>query len=933
MLFGAGPSPASPPTSPRSEVWTANGTIRAIVEANGVIYLGGDFTQLTSPNGPTPTFSRNHLAALYASTGLPLSWNPNADGPVNTLALSPDGTILYVGGEFTHVGGQPRNRIAALAVATGLATAWNPNANGKVHAMVIACNVIYAGGEFSMIGGKPRKYIAALSAASGNAMAWDPVSGGVVRTMGLGDDEDTLYIGGDFTTIGGLARKYIAALDTLDTLTSAQIAKPWKPNANARLWTLLVAKDTIYVGGEFTSIGGEARNRIAALDAERNSHNALPWNPDANNKVTSLALSAGATLFAGGSFTRIGGKDRQHLAELNAADDIDLAASGNATAWNPSADSTVWALSRVGVALSTGGEFLTIGGNPRNALALFGTNSSQGSPQGGRGFWSQQPTWDPPIVPNNFGATHFDVDIRGISRMVTLDIDAEIDSLNLVEGGAVEVTQGSLFIAAAPGIQDRGTLVVGNGRSLLALVDITVSGLGPLRLNGPMAKLGVVAVPANPCWLNGAGHTIAGFGQIVGRFSNGGIVMADMPGEILGIDNPDVFMNSGLMQATNAGMLAIGDPGLRSEARGQPTLFNDGLIEAKDGGVVEIAGVAVAGTGDYLVDGGTLKLRADALFDASIAGTNLDVLNGGLVKALNDSTIDLAGMVTLSSGGAYQGAADSTASLTAQDIIVSTDGSLGGHLSIDGGMEVNGNRSVGIVGCGPHLARGCVPPVLSAAAMSMLTVGQAARARIALGDGDLTFNGLVQIDIGSNAIVTVYGNFKNECTDPFLFDWQGSLNLAGAAQSFELAGADVGPRNPAGFQDNFAMGTLAIAANDVVDFVDQFDNVPAEGCEALYVHMLTLGAGAAVRLHGCRVYYETLANHGASVTLEGGALMSTHAGDLNGDQAADLSDADIFANVLLGLDTDPAHVAAADLNGDGLIDGSDIAFMVEILTQ
>ena len=42
---------------------------------------------------------------------------------VETLMLS--GSTVYVGGEFTSVGGQQRNRIAALDAQAGIATGWN----------------------------------------------------------------------------------------------------------------------------------------------------------------------------------------------------------------------------------------------------------------------------------------------------------------------------------------------------------------------------------------------------------------------------------------------------------------------------------------------------------------------------------------------------------------------------------------------------------------------------------------------------------------------------------------------------------------------------------------------------------------------------------------------------------------------------------------
>ena len=80
--------------------------------------------------------TRNHIAALDASTGLATAWNPGADGrnrrngDVGALAVS--GSTVYAGGYFTSIGGQTRNHIAALDASSGLATAWDPDANGTV---------------------------------------------------------------------------------------------------------------------------------------------------------------------------------------------------------------------------------------------------------------------------------------------------------------------------------------------------------------------------------------------------------------------------------------------------------------------------------------------------------------------------------------------------------------------------------------------------------------------------------------------------------------------------------------------------------------------------------------------------------------------------------------------------------------------------------
>src|SRR3954452_16912746 len=62
-----------------------NGAVNAVVYANGVIYVGGDFTAAIR-NGQT--IPRNHVAAIDEATGNVLPWNPNTNGDVDALAVS-----------------------------------------------------------------------------------------------------------------------------------------------------------------------------------------------------------------------------------------------------------------------------------------------------------------------------------------------------------------------------------------------------------------------------------------------------------------------------------------------------------------------------------------------------------------------------------------------------------------------------------------------------------------------------------------------------------------------------------------------------------------------------------------------------------------------------------------------------------------------------
>ena len=89
------------------------------------------------------------------------------------------------------------------------------------------------------------------------------------------------------------------------------------------------ADGKILVGGDFTNIGGQTRNRIARLDATTGL--ADSFNPNANNDVDSIAVQADGKILAGGIFTNIGGQTRNHIARLDAT-------TGLADSFNPNAN-------------------------------------------------------------------------------------------------------------------------------------------------------------------------------------------------------------------------------------------------------------------------------------------------------------------------------------------------------------------------------------------------------------------------------------------------------------------------------------------------------------------------------------------------------------------------------------------------------------------
>jgi hypothetical protein len=139
----------------------ANGVVRVVVlQPDGKILLGGDFTML-APNGG-PTVMRNRIARLDPDGTLDSTFDPNANNTVNSIAVQAGGKIV-AGGSFTAIGGQQRNRIARLEATTGSADAFDANATDAVLAIALqADGKIVAGGFFTNIGGQPRSRLARL---------------------------------------------------------------------------------------------------------------------------------------------------------------------------------------------------------------------------------------------------------------------------------------------------------------------------------------------------------------------------------------------------------------------------------------------------------------------------------------------------------------------------------------------------------------------------------------------------------------------------------------------------------------------------------------------------------------------------------------------------------------------------------------------------
>jgi RHS repeat-associated protein len=118
------------------------------------------------------------------------------------------------------------------------------------------------------------------------------------------------------------------------------------------------------------------------------------------------------------------------------------------------------------------------------------------------------------------------------------------------------------------------------------------------------------------------------------------------------------------------------------------------------------------------------------------------------------------------------------------------------------------------------------------------------------GSGILAVSPSATLAVGGNLVGSTQGAAGFSPVGNILFD---GLGTASAPQLLEVMSHDLG-NVAAGFQNNFAYGTLALGNNTYVKLVDNAQNVAAQGPEALYVNALVVPTGCTLNLDGFHVY-------------------------------------------------------------------------------
>ena len=360
LVVGAGAASATSGLADLTDhTYQANGRVAAILPIGNVLYLAGSFTSMRPYDAPAGTgeVARNFLAAVDRDTGQLLQWNPGANKEAYSLAASPDGSIIYVGGLFTQVAGVARAKVAALSASTGALLPWAPTADNKVNAIAVTANRIYLGGTFTIVNGQPRASLAAVDTAGVLDNGWTPAPDDKILAMTASPNGSTIYAGGDFLSINGDTRqKHFAALSAT---TGALL--PWALHPGYPIYAMTINGANMYLGGN--GAGGHA-------SAYTLSNGARLWDDQTDGGVQGVAV-IGSELYVGGHFDNFcdpsvvgttGLECPVILATRHKIFAVD-ALTGVLDPWDPGADSPlgVFAVTTSGGRLQMGGDFLKAG--------------------------------------------------------------------------------------------------------------------------------------------------------------------------------------------------------------------------------------------------------------------------------------------------------------------------------------------------------------------------------------------------------------------------------------------------------------------------------------------------------------------------------------------------------------------------------------------
>lgn len=483
------------------------------VNADGDVAAGGAFTMVSG--------AVRAKLAVFDSAGALVSSTPTPSSTVRTIVPQTDGKLI-LGGNFTTIDGTTRNRVARLLSDYTLESAFNSNANAAVYAGALQTDgKLLIGGEFTQVGATTRNRVArlyndaatnALSVVSTTYVQW--LRGGAaeeVQQVTIEKDIGAGYVTTGITVAriaGGWAATITPALITGSIRARAYPTDSHSEGLIEEILAYVVdpeievsAEGTIYTSGVGTLAFGSTQVGIPDNIVVTITNRGL-----ANLTLTSAALTTGTQwsiptqpatpVLPGGtaSFTLVfnptstGAKTDTVTITNNdptyGTFTIALTGTGTPgpgsvdTAWQPIADSFVYALSRSTLDLSwVGGVFTTMSGLNRGRYARINDSAVVQTQSGTGANGTVRAVCQLPDGKVLIGGTFTAINGVTRNRLARLNADGSLDaSFNISLTGSGTPGVECFALQADGAVLVGGNFMAVNGVSRIAIFRLTSTG-------------------------------------------------------------------------------------------------------------------------------------------------------------------------------------------------------------------------------------------------------------------------------------------------------------------------------------------------------------------------------------------------------------------------------------------------------------------------
>ena len=236
------------------------------------------------------------------------------------------GVVALIGGVLLAL--MPAVPASALtpgvAFSSTASSTWQVNSTGIVWALGASHGKVIAGGTFTQLippsggTGTPVNVngLAILDAETGAPDSCQLPLGSAtqtVRAITVSPDGNTVYVAGEFGSVGGIGRSRVAAIDVVNCKVLPFVSAV--PSSTVR--ALALKNNTLYMGGDFLTVAGQTRQRFAAVNATTGALLRFPANADAPGRAVAVSPD-GTKVAIGGDFFNVNSAYSHSIAIVDA---------------------------------------------------------------------------------------------------------------------------------------------------------------------------------------------------------------------------------------------------------------------------------------------------------------------------------------------------------------------------------------------------------------------------------------------------------------------------------------------------------------------------------------------------------------------------------------------------------------------------------------